>query len=171
MIFRKILPYAFLLLNLGYRYVSKFVLTHFSVELSKMECKFSFFKRLVHRKLFEISGKIFLKGRNETNDISRPYTLNADQQMMIAFAPNKTVIPLVFCFVHQEEIIRKHDLINTRKLSVVSKLGNCPRTSNQQHRRSSTKLKSKLMDRLSKQWCTSNYERFIGHEVSFFLST
>ena len=156
MIFRKIAPYAFLLLNLGYRYVSKFVLTHFSVELSKMECKFSFFKRLVHRKLFEISGKKFFskyltKGRNETNDISRPYTLNADQQMMIAFVPNKTVIPLVFCFLHQEEIIRKHNLINTRKLAVVSKLGNCPRTSNQQHRRSSTKLKSKLMDRLSKQ--------------------
>ena len=112
MIFRKILPYAFLLLNLGYRYVSKFVLTHFSVELSKMESKFSFFKRLVHRKLFEISGKKFFskyltKGRNETNDISRPYTLNADQQMMIAFVPNKTVIPLVFCFVQQEEIIRK----------------------------------------------------------------
>ena len=72
-----------------------------------MECKFSFFKRLVHRKLFEISGKIFLKGRNETNDISRPYTLNADQQMMIAFVPNKTVIPFVLCFVQQEEIIRK----------------------------------------------------------------
>ena len=112
MIFRKILPYAFLLLNLGYRYVSKFVLTHFSVELSKMECKFSFFKRLVHRKLFEISGKKFFskyltKGRNETNDISRPYTLNADQQMMIAFVPNVTVIPFVFCFVQQEEIIRK----------------------------------------------------------------
>ena len=68
-----------------------------------MEAKFSFFKRLVHRKLFEISGKKFFskhltKGRNETNDISRPYTLNADQQMMIAFVPNKTVIPLVFCF-------------------------------------------------------------------------
>ena len=154
MIFRKILPYAFLLLNLGYRYVSKFVLTHFSVELSKMECKFSFFKRLVHRKLSEISGKKFFskhltKGRNETNDISRPYTLNADQQMMIAFVPNKTVIPLVFCFVQQEEIIRKHNLINTRKLAVVPKLGQCPRTLNQQHRRWSTKLKSKLMDRLS----------------------
>ena len=27
--------------------------------------------------------------------------------MMIAFVPNKTVIPLVFCFVQQEEIIRK----------------------------------------------------------------
>ena len=121
-----------------------------------MEAKFSFFKRLVHRKLFEISGKKFFskyltKGRNETNDISRPYTLNADQQMMIAFVPNKTVIPLVFCFVHQEEIIRKHNLINTRKLAVVSKLGNCPRTSNQQHRRSNTKLKSILMDRLPKQ--------------------
>ena len=38
--------------------VSKFVLNHFSVELSKMESKVSFFKRLVHRKLFEISGKI-----------------------------------------------------------------------------------------------------------------
>ena len=157
MIFRKILPYAILLLNLGYRYVSKFVLNHFSVELSKMECKFSFFKRLVHRKLFEISGKKFFskyltKGRNETNDISRPYTLNADQQMMIAFVPNKTVIPLVFCFVQQEEIIRKHiNSINTRKLAVVSKLGNCPRTSNQQHRRSNTKLKSILMDRLPKQ--------------------
>ena len=77
-----------------------------------MEAKFSFFKRLVHRKLFEISGKKFFskyltKGRNETNDISRPYTLNADQQMMIAFVPNKTVIPFVFCFVQQEEIIRK----------------------------------------------------------------
>ena len=78
-----------------------------------MEAKFSFFKRLVHRKLFEISGKKFFskyltKGRNETNDISRPYTLNADQHIMIAFVPNKAVIPLVFCFVQQEEIIRKH---------------------------------------------------------------
>ena len=43
---------------------------------------------------------------------------------MIAFVPNKTVIPLVFCFVHEEEIIRKHNLINTRKLAVFSKLGN-----------------------------------------------
>ena len=41
--------------------VSKFVLNHFSVELSKMESKFSFFKRLAHRKLFEISGKIFFQ--------------------------------------------------------------------------------------------------------------
>jgi len=69
-----------------------------------MESKFSFFKRLVHRKLFEISGKKFFskyltKGRNKTNDISCPYTVNADQQIMIAFIPNKTVIPLVFCFV------------------------------------------------------------------------
>ena len=122
-----------------------------------MESKFSFFKRLVHRKLFEISGKNFFSkhltnGWNETNDISRPYTPNADQQMMIAFVPNKKVIPLVFCFVHQEEIIRKYkNSINTRKLAVVSKLGNCPRTSNQQHRRSSTTLKSKSMDQLSKQ--------------------
>ena len=43
---------------------------------------------------------------------------------MITFVPNKTVIPLVFCFLHEEEIIRKHNLINTRKLAVVSKLGN-----------------------------------------------
>ena len=69
-----------------------------------MESKFSFFKRLVGRKLFELSAIFFFfskyltKGRNETNDISRPYTLNADQQMMIAFVSNKTVIPLVFCF-------------------------------------------------------------------------
>ena len=104
MIFRKILPHAFLLVSLGYRYVNKFALNHFSVELRKMESKFSFFKRLVHRKLFQIS-KYLTKGRNETNDISRPCTLNADQQIMIAFFPNKTLIPLVFCFVQQEEII------------------------------------------------------------------
>ena len=112
------------------------------------------FQKIGSRKLFEISGKKFFskhltKGRNETNDISRPYTLNADQQMMIAFVSNKTVIPFVFCFVQQEEIIRKHNLISTRKLAVVPKLGQCPRTLNQQHRRWSTKLKSKLMDRLS----------------------
>ena len=41
--------------------VSKFVLNHFLVELSKMESKVSFFKRLVHRKLFEISAKLFLQ--------------------------------------------------------------------------------------------------------------
>ena len=41
--------------------VSKFVLNHFSVELSKMESKVSFFKRLVHRKVFEISAKFFLQ--------------------------------------------------------------------------------------------------------------
>ena len=82
-----------------------------------MEIKFSFFKRLVHRKLFEISGKNFFskyltKGRNETNDISRPYTRNADQQMMIAFVPNKTVIPLVFCQGHPTTIFGK---ISVRK--------------------------------------------------------
>ena len=43
--------------------------------------------------------------------------------MMITFVPNKTVIPLVFCFVQQEEIIRNHNSINTRKLAVLSKLG------------------------------------------------
>ena len=41
--------------------VSKFVLNHFSVELSKMEGKVSFFKRLVHRKLFKISAKFFFQ--------------------------------------------------------------------------------------------------------------
>ena len=70
------------------------------------------FKRLVYFSYLKFEQKFFFskyftKGRNETNDISRPYTLNADQQMMIAFVPNKTVIPFVFCFVQQEEIIRK----------------------------------------------------------------
>ena len=89
----------------------------------------------------------------------------------LAHFPSTTVTPLLFCFVLQEEIIRKHNSMQYKKICWCRKTTAKAFT----HIKPTTSavenwVKSNLIDRLSTQWYTSNYELFNGQQVCLFLS-